>query len=103
MVDIVVNNVPALSVQTSQSTQALQSDGSYLTNPNQFHSQCWIDYNNQTSVENCWLGDNNLPLMDVNTEDQGVVGLLQKWIQNFVSTYNIDGLRIDGGLRNRFS
>lgn len=41
------------------------------------------------------MGDANLPLMDVNTEDQGVQQTLQKWISSYVSTYNIDGLRID--------
>lgn len=51
MVDIVVNNIPALTTNTSLSTTALQSVGSRWTDPNQFHPQCWIDYNNNTSVE----------------------------------------------------
>lgn len=51
MVDVVVNNIPALSVDTSQSTSALQADLSFWSDPADFHSQCWVDYSNQTSVE----------------------------------------------------
>jgi alpha-amylase len=42
-----------------------------------------------------WLGDDKLPLMDVNTENPKVMDTLQKYIAEFVSTYHIDGLRID--------
>ncbi|ORY32604.1 glycoside hydrolase superfamily [Naematelia encephala] len=95
MVDIVVNNVPALSTATALSTQQLQADGSRYTNPAYFHPQCWIDYTNQTSIDYCWLGDDKLPLMDVNTEHPDVIGMLNTWIANLTSTYSIDGLRID--------
>ena len=45
-----------------------------------------------------WLRDEKLPLMDVNTEDAGVISTLQDWIKDLTSTYKIDGLRIDGQL-----
>jgi alpha-amylase len=96
MVDIVVNNIPSLSVNASTNATALTADGSRWTDPSYFHPFCWIDYSNQTSVEYCWLGDENLALMDVNTENQYVISTLQSWIQNFTTTYQIDGLRIDG-------
>ncbi len=51
MVDVVINNVPSLSVNTSLSTTALQADGSRWTDPAEFHPQCWIDFSNTTSVE----------------------------------------------------
>jgi hypothetical protein len=51
MVDIVVNNVPALSINTSQSAAALQADNTIWSDPSYYHEQCWIDYNNQTSIE----------------------------------------------------
>ncbi|KAK4686429.1 hypothetical protein P7C73_g3699, partial [Tremellales sp. Uapishka_1] len=95
MVDIVINNVPSLSVNTSTSTAALVADGSRWTDPAEFHEFCWIDYENQTSVEYCWLGDNNLPLMDVNTENPTVISTLNTWIGNLTETYAIDGLRVD--------
>ena len=41
------------------------------------------------------MGDNNLALMDVNTENANVTSVLQTWIADYVKTYSIDGLRID--------
>ncbi|WVF71631.1 hypothetical protein IAT40_006439 [Kwoniella sp. CBS 6097] len=95
MVDVVVNNVPSLNVKDAFNTDALKADGSLWTDPSEFHPQCWIDYNNQTSVENCWLGDDKVALMDVNTENPVVIDTLHSWIANLTSTYGIDGLRID--------
>jgi len=43
-----------------------------------------------------WLGDDKLPLMDVNTENPTVVSTLQSWTANLTQTYSIAGLRIDG-------
>jgi len=51
MVDIVINNVPALSTRTSHNMEALQADNAIWTDPSYYHEQCWIDYGNQTSVE----------------------------------------------------
>jgi uncharacterized lipoprotein YddW (UPF0748 family) len=44
------------------------------------------------------MGDDKLPLMDVNTESETVQTVLNKWISNFVQEYDVDGLRIDGKL-----
>ena len=52
MIDVVINNIPALDVNTSLSSTALQADLSAWTDPNYFHPHCPIDYSNQTSVEN---------------------------------------------------
>ena len=41
------------------------------------------------------MGDDNLALMDVNTEHPYVIQTLEDWIQAYVQEYNIDGLRID--------
>lgn len=61
-----------------------------------YHSQCFIsDYNNQTDVEQCWLGDASLPLLDLDTEDSTIVSTMNTWIKNLVSEYSIDGIRID--------
>lgn len=43
-----------------------------------------------------WLGDEKLPLPDVNTENPTVIAALQTWIKQFVQDYSVDGLRIDG-------
>lgn len=57
-----------------------------------FHSYCPIDYSNQTSAEVCWLYTN---LPDVRTEDSDVVDAYSSWISWLVSTFSVDGLRID--------
>ncbi|KAF7338941.1 Glycoside hydrolase family 13 protein [Mycena venus] len=62
----------------------------------EFHPQCFIkDYANQTEVEQCWLGDEDLPLPDVDTEDAKVVNTLYTWIEDMVKEYDVDGVRID--------
>lgn len=89
MVDVVVNNV--MGLQTN-----LNSLSSYMfKDPAQYHPYCPIQWGNTTSEQNCWLGDEKVPLPDVNTEDPGVVSAYQAWIKELVQTYNIDGLRID--------
>jgi alpha-amylase len=60
-----------------------------------FHPFCLVDYNNQTSIEVCWQGDNTVSLPDLRTEDSNVRAIWNKWIAQMVATYNIDGLRID--------
>ena len=54
-----------------------------------------MDYSNITSEQDCWLGDTNVYLPDVKTEDQTVVSTYQNWISQLVQEYSIDGLRID--------
>lgn len=60
-----------------------------------FHPFCLIDYNNQTSIEQCWEGDNTVSLPDLRTENSNVRTIWNNWIAQIVSTYSIDGLRID--------
>lgn len=100
MVDVVVNHIPGIDVAglnniTQLDSASLAAMGSIWTEASQFHSFCPMDYSNHTSEEICWMGDYNLWLMDVNTEDPGVQQTLQSWINGFVKEYNIDGLRID--------
>lgn len=60
-----------------------------------FHPYCPIDYTNDTSVKQCWLGSNNVPLADLRTEDAAVQTIFNNWIGQLVKNYTIDGLRID--------
>nr|ABS76467.1 alpha-amylase [Saitozyma flava] len=60
-----------------------------------FHPFCEIDYNNRTSILDCWEGDEIVPLVDLRTEDSDVQSIFNSWISNLIQTYNIDGLRID--------
>ncbi|KAI3401655.1 hypothetical protein diail_9319 [Diaporthe ilicicola] len=60
-----------------------------------FHDPCSIDYNNQTSIQDCWQGDEVVSLPDLRTEDSDVLDTFNSWIKDVVSTYNIDGIRLD--------
>ncbi|TFY81305.1 hypothetical protein EWM64_g2707 [Hericium alpestre] len=88
MVDIVANNVMATSTTPDLSTFMFKEQS-------QYHPYCPIDWLNNTSVQNCWLGDSVVPLPDINTQDPGVQATYGTWIQNLVQEYSIDGLRID--------
>ncbi|KAI1820035.1 alpha-amylase [Xylaria intraflava] len=91
MVDVVVNHFAANSspedVDFSQFNPFNTSD--------QFHPYCPVDYNDSESVIKCWLGDTKVPLPDIKTEDSGVRDTYNSWIKDLVSTYSIDGLRMD--------
>ena len=64
-----------------------------------FHNYCTIsqdDYNSRNAnVQLCWLGDSNVELPDVNTTQPAVRDAYNTWIADLVSTYSVDGLRID--------
>ncbi|TCD66626.1 hypothetical protein EIP91_001093, partial [Steccherinum ochraceum] len=93
MVDVVVNHVasptnpPDFSKITPFNTQS------------QFHAENFIQagdyFSNQTAVEQGWLGDTNLPLPDINTEDPNIVSMYNNWISGLVKNYTVDGVRID--------
>lgn len=90
MVDVVVNHM------VSNSDPPDYSNFTPFSKESNFHPECFItDYTNQTDVEQCWLGDKDVPLADLNTEADDVVSSLNSWIKSLVSDYAIDGLRID--------
>ena len=92
-----------------------------------YHPRCAIDYNNDTSVQYCtslelthhhrrrtdplalhpshtgWIGEPaQTVLPDLNTESSAVRQLLYDHIKNLVSTYQIDGIRIDAAKHVNF-
>jgi len=90
MVDVVVNHLASKDSPPSFSVFNPFNDES------DFHPRCLItDYNNQTQVEQCWLGDDKLPLVDVNTEKDEIVTTYKNWIKMLVGNYSVDGIRID--------
>ncbi|RPD65845.1 alpha-amylase [Lentinus tigrinus ALCF2SS1-7] len=89
MVDVVVNNVMSLETDLSDLSTYMFKDKA------QYHSYCPIQWGNTTSEQNCWLGDTNVTLPDVNTQDPGVVSAYTTWIKALVDEFKIDGLRID--------
>jgi alpha-amylase len=51
-----------------------------------FHPECFItDYNNQTQVEQCWLGDTTVPLADIKMDDQTIANSFYAWITKLVT------------------
>ncbi|KAL5529439.1 hypothetical protein ACEPAG_5424 [Sanghuangporus baumii] len=89
MVDVVVNDVMSLS-NTSLDYQSF-----LFKDPQYYHPYCPVDFSNITSEQLCWLGDTNVYLPDVKTDDPFVVSTYNSWIQQLVQEFGIDGLRID--------
>jgi alpha-amylase len=88
MVDVVVNDVMALSTSPDYSIYMFKDASLY-------HSYCPVDFSNTTSEQLCWLGDLNVTLPDIDTTNPTVISGYNSWISELVSTYEIDGLRID--------
>lgn len=57
-----------------------------------FHPYCQANFDNTTSIEECWLSSY---LPDVATERTDIQKAYADWIQWLVSEYDIDGLRLD--------
>jgi len=90
MIDVVVNHVASGSYPPAFDTYKP------LNQQSDYHTQCWVsNYANQTEVEQCWLGDEKVALVDVNTEDTAIADMLNGWIKGLVGNYSVDGVRID--------
>ncbi|RHZ70159.1 hypothetical protein CDV55_102065 [Aspergillus turcosus] len=96
MMDTVINNMAYI---TNGSDPATHIDYSKLTpfdSSSFYHPYCEItNWNNFTNAQMCQTGDDIVALPDLFTEHQDVQSTLEKWAQNMISTYQIDGLRID--------
>ena len=67
-----------------------------LNKAEHYHNYCELkDMANQTEVEQCWLGNCNITMPDLNTNHPEVAAEMNSWIKSLVSNYSIDGLRID--------
>lgn len=61
-----------------------------------YHPQRYITHFNDTAlVEQGWLGDSDVPLPDLDTENPTVELTLHAWIAALVQNFRIDGLRLD--------
>ncbi|KAF8532746.1 glycoside hydrolase superfamily [Gautieria morchelliformis] len=90
LLDVVINHMAASALPTPFSAYTP------FNQPAEFHPFCFItDYNNQTDVEQCSLGDTNVALVDLNTENQDVINGMYSWINQTVQKYSVDGVRID--------
>ncbi|PSS09146.1 glycoside hydrolase family 13 protein [Amorphotheca resinae ATCC 22711] len=91
MVDVVTNHMGYLGCGTCVDYSIFNP----FNSESDYHPFCLIDYNNATSVTDCWEGDNTVSLPDLRTEDSGVLSVWEDWITSLVSNYSIDGLRVD--------
>ncbi|KAK9456042.1 alpha-amylase 1 [Dipodascopsis uninucleata] len=92
MVDVVVNHYG----WSGNYTTIDYSKFVPFNNEKYFHPFCFItNYSNQAEVEECWLGDDDVPLVDVDTSLKEVQDEFIFWIEELRSNYSIDGFRID--------
>lgn len=84
MVDVVVNHNAWIGTQTNVDYTTFNP----FNSASDYHAPCYIDYNNDTSIVDCWLGDNIVPLVDLKTESTNVAEGYQTWIKELVSNYS---------------
>lgn len=92
MIDLTVNSMAYPGSHTSVDYSTFASP---FNKASSYHPYCAIDYTNATSILMCWLGDDNVALLDVDTTDNNIRSTYNNWISGVVSQYKIDGLRID--------
>ncbi|KFY02051.1 hypothetical protein O988_02376 [Pseudogymnoascus sp. VKM F-3808] len=93
MIDVVINHFGASQDSGSVDYSAYPSP---FNNAGAFHSPCAIDYNDQASIENCWVVTTPAPsLPDINSEDATIFTALVDSVVDLVSNYSIDGIRLD--------
>ncbi|PGG95760.1 hypothetical protein AJ79_09888 [Helicocarpus griseus UAMH5409] len=96
MVDIVINNMAAMTNGSDPGTATDYSTFNPFDDRKYFHPYCKIeDYNNYDEAQKCWTGDDLVALADLNTESADVGKIMESWVKEFVANYSIDGLRID--------
>jgi alpha-amylase len=83
MVDVVANHMGNGAIADNR-PEPLNQASSY-------HSNCDINYSNQTSVEQCRIAG----LPDINTQSSEIRTLFNTWIKWLVTEYSFDGVRID--------
>lgn len=96
MMDTVINNMAYMTNGGNPATDVEYSTLNPFNGPEFYHPYCKItDWNDYPQAQRCWTGDNIVALPDLNTEDERVQSMLNEWIQEMISTYLVDGLRLD--------
>ena len=85
MVDVVANHMGYDGAGTSVDYSVFDA----FPSSSYFHSYCEIsDYDNQSNVEDCWLGDSTVSLPDLNTDLASVQSIWYSWVEGLVSNYS---------------
>ncbi|KAL4878773.1 glycoside hydrolase superfamily [Aspergillus karnatakaensis] len=97
MMDTVINNMAfMLDSGEDPATDIDYSTLSPFNKAEYYHPYCKIeDWNNFTEAQLCQTGDDLVALPDLFTEHTEVQNILEKWANEMIKTYSIDGLRID--------
>ncbi|KAB8225235.1 glycoside hydrolase superfamily [Aspergillus novoparasiticus] len=96
MMDTVIYNMAYITNGTSPEGNINFTRLNPFNDPKCFHSYYRItDYDDYPLAQKCWTGDDSDPLPDLKTEDKIVQTMLEMWIKETMSTYSIDGLRLD--------
>ncbi|KAF4310779.1 hypothetical protein GTA08_BOTSDO13705 [Botryosphaeria dothidea] len=93
MIDYVANNLawpgPGSEVVYSNFSAPFNTQSA-------FHKYCPItDYSNADNYQNCWLGNDQLSLPDINTEDEDIIKYFEDWGTKMINDYQVDGFRVD--------
>lgn len=93
MLDVVINHLASNEDSDSVDYASYPSPFNIASS---FHTPCPTDYDNQTSIEYCWLIASPPPsLPDIDTENSTVLNSMIQSVVTLVETYNIDGIRLD--------
>ncbi|KAH8897894.1 alpha-amylase [Thozetella sp. PMI_491] len=83
MVDVVTNHMAYNGCGTCVDYKTFNP----FNSESYFHPFCEIDFNNETSTQICWQGDNIVR--------RDIRDIFNNWASQLVANYSIDGLRID--------
>ena len=83
MVDVVANHMGNGAIADNRPAPLNESSS--------YHPACDINYDNQTSIEECSISG----LPDLNSESTEVRSVLNTWVSWLVKEYSFDGVRID--------
>ncbi|GFF42650.1 alpha-amylase A type-3 [Aspergillus udagawae] len=96
MMDTVINNMAYITNGSDPATHIEYSTLKPFDSPSYYHPYCQVEHwDNFTEAQWCQTGDEFVALPDLYTEHAEVQSTLEKWAQDMISTYSIDGLRID--------
>ncbi|KAI9371642.1 glycoside hydrolase superfamily [Aspergillus egyptiacus] len=96
MMDTVINNMAFVTNGGNPATDVNYTTLNPFNKQDFYHPYCRIyDWNDYPQSQWCWTGDSIVALPDLKTEDERVQTILEMWIQEMISTYSIDGLRLD--------
>jgi alpha-amylase len=91
MIDVVANNMAAAGTAAGVDYSKFVP----FNSKQYFHDVCSIQDWSSSQVQNCWLATDIVSLADLKSEDTFVQQTFNKWGQDVIQNYGVDGFRID--------